>query len=49
MEKQTGRKIKVLQFDTVGEYKRDQFLQFDQNNGIVFSSQFENKLGWLKS
>jgi len=33
MENQTGRKIKVLQFDHVGEYK-DQFLQFDQNNGM---------------
>jgi len=33
MEKHTCRKIKVLQFDHVGEYK-DQFLQFGQNNGI---------------
>ena len=33
MEKQTSKKIKVSQFDHVGEYK-DQFLQFGQNNGI---------------
>jgi len=33
MEKQTGRKIKVLQIDSIGEYK-DQFLRFGQNNGI---------------
>ena len=33
MEKQTGMKIKMLQFDHVGEYK-DRFLQFGQNNGI---------------
>ena len=33
MGKQTGRKINVLQFDHVGEYK-DRFLQFVQNNGI---------------
>jgi len=33
MEKQTDRKIKVLQIDSVGEYK-DQFLRFSQNTGI---------------
>jgi len=33
MEKQTSRKIKVLQIDSVGEYKY-QFLRFDQNTGI---------------
>jgi len=33
MENQTGRKIKVLRYDHVEEYK-DSFLQFDQNNGI---------------
>ena len=33
MEKQTGRKIKVLQIDNVREYK-DQFLRFSQNTGI---------------
>jgi len=33
MEKQTGRKIKVLQFDHVGEYI-DRFLQFSQNSSI---------------
>ena len=33
MEKQTDRKIRVLQIDNVGEYK-NQFLQFGQNNGI---------------
>ena len=31
---QTGRKIKVLWYDHVKEYK-DFFLQFGQNNGIV--------------
>ena len=34
MKKQTDKKSKVLQFDDVGEYKRDQFLQFGQNNDI---------------
>ena len=33
LEKQSGMKIKVLQIDSVGEYE-DQFLRFDQNNGI---------------
>ena len=33
MEKQTDKKIKMLQFDHVGECK-DHFLRFDQNNGI---------------
>ena len=33
MKKQTCRKIKVLQFDHVGEYN-DRFLQFGQTNGI---------------
>ena len=33
MEKQTNRKIKVLQINNVGEYK-DQRLQFGQNTGI---------------
>ena len=33
MEKQTGKKIKVLQIDSVGEYK-DYFLRFGQNTGI---------------
>jgi len=33
MEKLISRKIKVLQFDNVGEYK-DLFLQFGQNNDI---------------
>jgi len=33
MNKQTGRKIKALQFDHVEKYK-DHFLRFDQNNGI---------------
>jgi len=32
MDKQTGKKIKMLQIN-VGQYK-DQFLQFRQNNGI---------------
>ena len=38
MEKQTGRKIKMVQFGHFGEYK-DQFLQFGQNNcfGIHFT------------
>jgi len=34
MENQTGRKIKVLRYDHVEEYKNS-FLQFGQNNGIV--------------
>ena len=33
IEKQTERKIKVVQIDSVGEYK-DQFLRFDQNTDI---------------
>ena len=33
MKKHTGRKIKVLQIDSVGEYK-DQFLRFYQNTGV---------------
>ena len=33
MEKQTDRKIKVLQINNVGEY-RDQFIWFGQNTGI---------------
>ena len=33
MKKHTGRKIKVLQIDSVGKYK-DQFLRFDQNTGV---------------
>ena len=33
MEKQTGRKNKVLQINNVGKYK-DQFLQLGQNNEI---------------
>jgi len=33
MQKQTDRKMRVLQIDNVGEYK-DQFLQFGQNNEI---------------
>jgi len=33
MKNQTGRKIKLLQFDHIREYK-DQFLQFGQNNGM---------------
>jgi len=33
MEKQTGRKIKELQFDNVERYK-NQFLQFGQNTSI---------------
>jgi len=33
MENHIGRKIKVLRYDHVEEYK-DSFLQFDQNNGI---------------
>ena len=33
MEKQTSRKIKMLQIDHVGEYK-NQFLRFGQNIGI---------------
>ena len=41
MEKQTGKKIKILQIDNVGEYKV-QFLRFDQNNGI--STHFTNKI-----
>jgi len=36
MGNQNGRKIKVLQFDHVGEYK-DRFLQFSQNNDIHFT------------
>ena len=32
-EESIGRKIKVLRYDHVGEYK-DFFLQFGQNNGI---------------
>jgi len=39
MENQIGRKIKVLWYDYVEEYK-DSFLQFGQNNGIV--SHFTN-------
>jgi len=34
MENQTGRKIKMLRYDHVKEYK-DSFLQFGQNNSIV--------------
>ena len=34
MEKSNGRKIKVLQFDNIGEYEKDQLLQFVQNNSI---------------
>ena len=34
MEKQTSRKIKMLQVDHVEEYK-DQFLRFGQNTGII--------------
>ena len=34
METQTGRKIKVLQFDNRGEYTSDPFLQVCQNEGI---------------
>jgi len=34
MENQTSRKIKVLRYDHVEEYK-DSFLQFSQNNGII--------------
>ena len=33
MEKQISKKIKMFQFDYVGQHK-DQFLQFGQNNGI---------------
>ena len=33
MKNQTSRKIKVLRYDHVEEYK-DSFLQFGQNNGI---------------
>jgi len=33
MENQTGRKIKLLQIDSVGEYK-NKFLRFVQNTGI---------------
>ena len=33
IENQTGKKIKVLQYDHVEEYKNS-FLQFGQNNGI---------------
>ena len=33
MENKTGRKIKMLRYDYVEEYK-DFFLQFGQNNGI---------------
>jgi len=34
IENQIGRKIKVLRYDYVEEYK-DSFLQFGQNNGII--------------
>ena len=40
MENQTGRKIKLLFYDHVEEYK-DSFLQFGQNNGI--ESHFTNE------
>ena len=33
MKNQTGRKIKVLRYDHIEEYK-DSFLQFGQNNDI---------------
>ena len=33
IEKQIGKKIKLLQIDNIGEYK-DRFLQFGQNNRI---------------
>jgi len=33
MEKQTGRKFNELQIDNIENHK-NQFLQFDQNNGI---------------
>jgi len=49
MEKQTSMKIKVLQFDIVREYKRYQFMGFGQNNRLICISQFENRLGWLRS
>jgi len=34
MEKQIGRKIKLLKFDNGGEYKSNPFLQLCQNEGI---------------
>ena len=45
MEKQTGRKIKVLQFNNVSEYKRDQFLRFGQNNGIDMHFTVRKQIG----
>ena len=38
IKKQTGRKIKVLQFDDVGKYNRNQFLQFSKKMVSVFTS-----------
>jgi len=34
MEKQPDRKIKMLQFDNIKEYKRDQFLRFGSSDDI---------------
>ena len=44
MEKQTGMKINVLQFDYVGKYN-DRFLQFGQNNGISIQFIVKNHVG----
>ena len=48
MEKQPDRKIKVLQFDNVGEYIRDQFLRFGQNNGIDMHFTIRKQIGVAK-
>ena len=46
MEKQTGRKIKVLQIDIVGEYK-NQFNDLTRTLVFIFTSQLEN-MGMVK-
>jgi len=40
----TGRKIEVLQFDNIEKYNRDQFLQFDKNNGISINFRVRKKI-----
>ena len=48
LEKQTDRKIKVLQFDNVGGYKRDQFQRFGQNSCIDIHFTVRKQIGVAK-
>ena len=49
MEKNMGRKMKVLYSDNGGKYTSDPFLQLCHDEGIErHLEKYRNKMGWLK-